>query len=239
MAITANTMISRAMRLIQVLAPDANPTAQEAADGLYALNSMLDAWSIERLMIYQVQQNNYSWSSGSSSKTIGSGGDFSASRPARIEAQGNFFRTSGGIDYPLSVYAREEYDRIVSKTSGGAIPEYLFYDGGFPLMTLYAYPVPSETLTLYLNTWKALQQFSSLTAQLLLPAGYQAAIEYNLARWIAPEFGQAAKAAANDQDFKAMALQLKSNIKTVNAPDLIAKTDYPLVGRRSRIESDT
>lgn len=239
MAITALTMISRAMRLMTVLPANETPTAQEASDGLYALNAMLDAWSIERLMVYQVQQSPYTWTSGASSKTIGSGGDFDTSRPSRIEAQGNFFRTSDSIDYPLTVYPREEYDRIVFKGSGGSVPEYLFHDGGFPLMTLYVYPFPSVTLTLYLNTWKALQQFSSLTAQLSLPPGYQAAIEQNLARWFAPEFGQAAKAAVNEPEFKVLASQLKANIKNINMPDLIARTDLPLVGRRSRIESDS
>lgn len=237
MAITAQTMITRSMRLIQVLGTDANPTAQEAADGLYALNSMLDAWSVERLMVYQVQQNSYSWASGASSKTIGSGGDFDTSRPIRIEKEGNFFRTSRGLDYPVTVYSREEYDGIGSKTAGGAIPEYLFHDGGFPLMTLYAYPVPSETLTLYINKWKPLQQFTALTSQLLLPAGYQAAIEYNLGPWLAPEFGAAAVKAA--ERLEKRAAQLKTAIKNVNQPDLIAKTDLPLVGRRSRIESDS
>lgn len=237
MSITANTMISRAMRLIQVLTPDANPTAQEAADGLYALNAMLDAWSIERLMVYQVQQSSYSWASAAASKTIGSGGDFDATRPVQIEKQGSFFRTSGSLDYPLAVYPREDYDRIVSKSSSGSIPEYLFHDGGFPLMTLYAFPIPSETLTLYLNTWKVLQQFSSLTAQLLLPAGYQSAIEYNLAQWISPEYGSAAVAAADRT--KKLAAQLKANIKTVNLPDLVAQTDVPMGGMRSNILTGT
>lgn len=237
MAITAATMITRAMRLIQVLGSDANPTAQEASDGLYALNSMLDAWSIERLMVYQVQQSSYSWAADASSKTIGSGGDFDTTRPIRIEKQGNFFRTSTNLDYQLAVYPREEYDRIIQKSSGSSIPDSLFYDDGFPTRTLYAYPVPSETLTLYLNTWKPLQQFTALTTTISLPPGYQAAIEYNLGPWIAPEFGAAAVAAG--ERLEKRAAQLKTAIRNVNMPDLVATTDYPGGGRRSRIESDS
>lgn len=237
MSITALDVIKRAMRLIQVIGPDANPTAAEAADGLYALNSMLDSWGIERLMVYQVQQSNYSWASGAASKTIGSGGDFSATRPTKISDDGNFFRTSGSIDYPLQVLPRTEYDEIVYKSAGGAIPEYLFHDTGYPLMTLYAFPVPSQTLTLYLNTWKPLQAFTALTTALALPAGYQSAIEYNLAQWIAPEFGAAAVAAAQRSEKRAA--HLKTSIKNVNQPDLISKIDSPIVARRSRIESDS
>lgn len=226
------------MRLIQVIGVDQSPTAQEAADGIYALNCMLDAWSIERLMVYQVQQAGHVWLSGNASRTIGSGGDFNAARPIRIEPKGTFFRTSSNYDYPVGVYPRSDYDNIVQKSAGGSIPDHLFYDDNFPTRTLYAYPVPSETLTLYLNTWKALQQFTALTTSLSLPPGYQGAIEYNLAVWMAPEFGAAAKAAA--RDIAGQASLLKQAIKGVAKPDLVARVDGALTGGRpSRIESDS
>ena len=232
-------MLINALGKIQVLGIDANITAQEAADGLYDLNSMLDAWGIEKLMVYQVQQSSYSWAASAGSKTIGSGGDFDTTRPTRIEPAGNFFRTSGSLDYPLAVYPREQYDRIVQKTTGGSIPEFLFYDDGFPTRTLYAYPIPSETLTLYLNTWKPLQSFSGLTTTISLPPGYQAAIEWNLAIWTAPRYGKSAVESA--KGLKEMAALLKSNIKNVNYKAIVSSLDAGLVGggRRSRIESDT
>lgn len=227
------------MRLVQVIGVDQNPTAQEAADGLYALNCMLDAWSVERLMVYQVQQSSHTWTAGASSKTIGSGGDFNTTRPIRIEPKGNFFRTSGSLDYPVEIHPRQLYDTIVQKSAGGSIPDWLFYDDGFPTRTLYAYPVPSEALTLYLNTWKPLQQFTALTSAIALPHGYQAAIEYNLGIWMAPEFGAAAKAAA--RDIKEQAALLKQAIRSVNNKDIVSELDPALSGlggRRSRIESD-
>lgn len=226
------------MRLVQVVGADQNPTAQEAADGLYALNSMLDAWSTERLMVYQIQQTTHSWTASAASKTIGSGGDFNTARPIRIEPKGNFFRDPSNLDYQVGVYPRSDYDAIVQKSAGGSIPEFLFFDDGFPTRTLYAYPVPSQTMTLYLSTWKALQQFTALSTEISLPPGYQAAIEYNLGVWIAPEFGSAAKAAAND--IKDQAALLKQAIKGVNRADLVARVDGALTGgRRSRIESDS
>lgn len=227
------------MGLIQVLGTGQSATADEAEDGLYDMNAMLDAWSIERLMVYQVQQTNHSWGADVSSRTIGTGGNFAVTRPYKIADEGNFFRTSGNLDYPLAVYPRELYDRIVQKTAGGSIPEYLFVDTGFPTMTLYAYPVPSEALTLYLNHWKPLQSFAALTTDLSLPPGYQAAIEFNLAVWSAPRYGRAATEAA--ERIKGRAGMLKAAIKGVNMPDLVAQLDPAMVGvgRRSRIESDS
>lgn len=234
---TFNDIHRRALRLIQVLGADDTPTAEEAADGLAVANSMLDAWSIERLSVYQIQQNNYSWASGNASRTIGSGGNFNTTRPVKIEEKGNFFRDSSNIDYPVVTLERQDYDQIGFKSAEGSVPEYLYHDTGYPLMTLYAYPVPSQTLTLYLNTWKPLQTFTSLATTLAMPPGYQAAVEYNLALWMAPEYGAAAVAAA--ERITRQASILKSAIKAVNRPNLVARVDVPGTGRRSRIESDT
>lgn len=223
-------MIERAMRLIQVIGVDVNHTSQEAADGLYALNSMLDAWSIERLMIYQVQQTTHSWAADQTSRTIGSGGNFSVTRPIRIESKGNFFRDSSSNDYQLTTLPRENYEHIVTKGAKSTLPEYLFHDDGFPLRTLYAYPVPSQTLTLHLNHWAPLQNFSALTTVISLPPGYQAAIEFNLALWMAPEYGASAIQAAGIIEKKAVSL--KNALRSQNRPNLVASVDVGLTGGR-------
>lgn len=223
------------MRLLQVLGPDVNPSAQELADGLYALNSMLDSWTIERLFVYQVEQTERAWPAATATRTIGDGGDYDASRPSKVDPKGNFFRDSNGVDTPLMVIPRQTFDTFQDKTSQG-IPEWLAVDPGFPLMTLYAYPVPSEALTLHLNTWALLQQFGAGTEQLLLPAGYQTAIEYALAIELAPEFGGAAMAAA--ERIAKQATLKKAAIKNMNTPSMVAQLDYPGVGRGPRILTD-
>lgn len=230
MSVTALTMIRRAMRIMTVLGTDAQPTAQEATDGLYALNSMLEAWGIERLMVYQVQQNSYSWTVNQASQTIGPSGTFNTTRPTKVAEEGNFFRDgSTSIDYPLMWLGdRDSYDRILLKTTTSSYPQWLFVDTGFPLMTLYVWPVPTQSLTLHLNTWKPLQSFTSLTTDIALPPGYQAAIEFNLALWYAPEFGTAAKI---PPWVEKQAPILKANIKAINRPDLVARLDNALLGQ--------
>lgn len=224
------------MRLIQVLGADQSPGAQEAADGLYALNSMLDAWGIERLMVYQIQQTTHTWPANTSSRTIGSGGNFNTTRPTKV-VEGTFFRDSNGYDYPVTVtHDRAVYDSISLKTSNSTYPDLLFFDAAHPLMILYVYPVPSGSLTLHLNTWKQLQNFAALTTDLSLPPGYQAAIEHNLAVWMAPEFGKAAKEAA--KDLKPQAALLKSNLKNMNQQSLVSAVDIGLSERRFNIYTE-
>ncbi len=232
MTITALDLIKRAMRIMRVLGTDTNPTTQEGTDGLYALNSMLEAWGIERLMVYQVQQTTHTWPANSASRTMGVGGDFNTTRPTKIAEEGNYMRDGNtSIDYPLFWLGdRDSYDRILLKSTTSSYPQWLFADMGYPLMTIYLWPVPTQSLSLHLNSWKPLQSFSSLTDALALPPGYQRAIEYNLAIEYAPEFGSAANLS---DDVRRIAAQSKANIKALNRPDLVARLDNSILGRGS------
>lgn len=164
-------------------------TADEAADSLSALNSMLEFWSTNSLLVYQIVQNSHSWASGNASRTIGTSGDFNTTRPLRIE-EGTYFRDSFNLDLPVKILRdRAAYDAISLKSTQSTYPEYLFYDPAYPLGVLYAYPVPSSALTLRLNSWQTLQNFAALTTDLALPPGYQYTIENNLACELEPIFG--------------------------------------------------
>lgn len=237
---TALDMIKRSMRLARVLRKGEAPDSDESADGLAALNTMLDSWRLERLMVYQIVQGSYSWASGIASKTIGSGGDISAARPVRIESA--YAVDSASQWYPVDVLQmREEYDQIVLKTTSGSVPEWLYMDPAYPLATIYLYPVPSATITLKLNTWQTLQSFAALTTDLALPPGYQRAIEFSLAVEYGAEFKREVPA-----DVKAIATMAKAAVKNINMPSMVAQVDAGVaalgqLGQRGRwdIYSDT
>lgn len=235
---TALGMISRSMRLIGSIGKGETPDEDEAADGLTALNAMLDAWQIERLMVYQIVQNSHTWAASTTSRTIGSGGNFAVQRPVRIDSA--WFRDSNNNDYPLEVFQdRRQYDAIVIKSTTGNISQYLFYDPAYPLGVLYAYPISTAQWTLKLNTWQTLQSFSALTTDLALPPGYQRAIEYNLAIEIAPEYGKGKKI---DPLVPVIAVQSKASIKTLNQPSMVAQVETAVSaigGGRYNIYSDS
>jgi hypothetical protein len=215
---TALSMITRSARLAGFIGKGETLDSDEAADGLTALNVMLDSWQLERLFVYQIVQGSYTWASGSS-KTIGSGGDFDTKRPDRIDSA--FIVDSNSQWDPLEILKdRAQYDAIVTKTTQSSLSQYLFMDTAYPLGVLYLYPVPSVSLTLKLNTWQTLQSFSGLTTVLALPPGYQRAIEYNLALEYGPEYG-----VTIHSQVQAIAMQSKANIKNINRPSMIAQVD--------------
>lgn len=222
------------MRLAGALGKGETADDDEAADGLTALNAMLDAWQLERLMVYQIVQGSYTWAASTSSRTIGSGGNFNATRPHKIDSA--FVRDSSNYDYPLVVLEdRQLYDAIVNKTVESNLPQWLFADQAYPLTVLYLYPVPSAQVTLRLNTWQTLQSFSALTTSLSLPPGYERAIVFNLAVELSAEYGTGSKM---DPEVPLIAAQSKAAIKTINSPSMIAQVEVPGGGGRYSIYAD-
>jgi len=186
---TAQAMIKRAYGILGDIGQGEDLNAAQAATGLEALNAMLDSISIMRNAIYEINQTTHTWPANTTTRTIGSGGDFDTRRPDRI-ADGTYFKDSNNIAYPCEVVRnRDIYDTIYDKTVTSSYPNLLMYDTSYPLGTLYAWPVPDHALTLYLNQWNPLQIFETLTEALALPPGYRRMIVYNLAVELESEAG--------------------------------------------------
>lgn len=188
---SASDLINGALRLIGQLAEGETPSAETAADGLQALNELLESLNNEVGIVYQVQDETFSWGAGVSSRTIGSGGNFNTTWPVKIEDT-TFFRDSSSgqaIDYPVKIIGDEAYRAITMKSFDTSYPGWLFYDRAYPLGTLRPWPVPSMALEVHLATWKPLASLATLAATVTLPPGYYRMLRFNLACELAPEFG--------------------------------------------------
>lgn len=213
---TALDLIKRSMRLIERLGDGETPTTSEAADCLTAMNAMLDSWSIQRLLIYSILQENFTWPVSTVSRTIGVSGDFNTTRPTRIESA--FLRDSGGQDWPLQIIGRQEYDGIWDKDVGATWPYVLFYDRNFPIGTLYLYGSPQENMTIFLNSWRQFTQAATVNSTVSLPPGYEQMLVYNLALYIAPEFGVEPK-----PEIFRIAKESKGFLKPANRPSMVSQ----------------
>ena len=218
---TGTQLITTALRKIGVYSTGETLGSNESSDGLATLNSMLEGWSIERLMCHQILQESFSLTSSDGSYTIGSGGDFNTTRPTKI-VDPCFIRDSSNLDSPLQIIDAVAYGRIVQKTVDGSYPGYLFYDMAYSsgLGTIYLYPEPQDGLTLFINSVKQLQNLSTASTDLSLPPGYQRAIEFNLAVELCSEFGREPPASVT-----ALARQTKAAIKSLNITDLFMQVD--------------
>jgi len=204
-------------------------TTDEQTHWLARLNAMMESWSIDRLMCYQLLQESFALTTGTASYTIGSGGTFNTDRPNEI-VNPCFVRDSANLDYHVQIIGAEAYGRISVKSTGNTYPSYLYYDSAFvtSLATIFLYPEPSASLTLYINSWKALQTFAAISTTVVLPPGYQLAIESNFA------IHAAAGLVAVSKEVALIARESKAAIMALNVPDMMLRMPPGLPGASGR-----
>lgn len=226
---TAQTLIDRALRLCGALASGESPSAQETADSLIALNSMVDSWQTDRLAIYAVQDVTKTLTVSDGSYTIGSSGDINTTRPVKIVSA---YITENGSDYPLEIIDQRAYDGLTAKTVTSSLPEYLYYAPAYPIGTIKLWPVPSAANVLTLQVWTPVQSFATAGTSVSLPPGYERALTTNLAIELAPEFGKAIS-----QEVAKAAQESKAAIKRMNIRPIYLQNEMAM-SRRYSIEAD-
>lgn len=229
---TALDLITTALCEARVFDPGETIPPGDSIYALARMNSMLDSWSVDKLMIYALLQESKALTTSVGSYTIGSGGAWNTTRPTKI-VDPCFIRDSANADHEVDIIDAVAYGNLGFKSSDGAYPFALFYDEAFVsgLGTIYLYPKPAASLTLYINSWKQLQQFTDLTTTISLPPGYQLAIEMNLAILLGPGYGKTPTA-----ELKDIARTSKASLKKVNASiGTLQMPAMPGVSRRSSI----
>lgn len=181
---TARDICNSILRKLHVLGRGQIIPDDQLNDVLNNINNMLATWSIEGSLVYTQSSETFSLTSGQATYTIGSGQDFDTTRILDIVSA---FTSQGETDYPLQSYNQTQYNYIENKNIGG-IPEVYYFDGGYSVSNISLFPVPSGVTTITLNTKKQLDGFVDLDTVYALPPEYEAAIIYNAAIWIAPEY---------------------------------------------------
>lgn len=224
---TAEDLIARAMRAINVLPQGETPGAEEAADGLAALNDMVDSWSIDRLMTFTITRQLFSLIAGTQQYTLGAGGTFNFPRPPRLENAGVIILNNPAqpLELPLEMLNKDEWASVPVKNVQSNFPTSLYNDMAFPRMNLFFYPVPTTVSNIALYMWTVLQQFANLNTQYSFPPGYGRALWSNLAvEMSAMGFGGVVSAG-----LAKTAVESKALIKSLNSPEVIMGCDRALV----------
>ena len=223
---TAIDLITRSMRLAGTIGKGEIPDDDESQDGLSALNAMLDSWQIQRLFVYQIRAETFTWTANDQTQTVGAAGDFVTDLPTRIADNCSF--TVGNVDNPVKLIDIDAWTRIPDKTTTSSFPWWIYPQYGAALVTLYAYPIPNASITFNLRTWLRLQQFSALTTALALPPGSERAIVYSLAEEFGgPEFGIEVP-----RRVELIAASARKALRRVNAPSPIMQTEAGYISRR-------
>lgn len=138
---------------------------------------------------------------------------------------------NGGLDYPISILALQEYELIGLKTLNGPWPKAIYFNPGEESGNLFVWPNPSQgEMHLFANT--IFSRYDDISEDIVLPQGYNMVLRWCLAERLMPMYGK------NSQTQIAMiqqyAAQAKATVKRTNmAPAQVAQySDALLVGRQ-------
>lgn len=170
MITTPRRLVYDAHRALGVLKPGQGPSEDAVDDGFRLLNDMLDAWQLERLMVYSIAGTPYTLPSAGGSFTMGPAGTLSLTAPVRVESAS--WTSPEMCCHTPALLTQDDWRRGLSG---------IYSDGRYPLTTLYVRPDAKggETLTLY--QWEPLTQFATADSCADLPPGYAQALRWNLA----------------------------------------------------------
>lgn len=184
--LTPQSVISQAMKKCGAFEQGQTPTASDISDGYIELLGLYAEWGASRWTQFQLGDSSIN-STGAVTYSIGPGGNFNVpERPDHIYS--SFVRLlnvspPNQSDYPLEIIkAREQYNLICNKQIA-SLPYWLYYEPGWPLGTLYFWPVPlNAQYELHIATLNTLLgAVVNLATPITLPSVYFPATIYNLA----------------------------------------------------------
>jgi len=226
---TAGDIINGALRLIGQIAEGETPSAETSQDALLAMNQMIDSWNTEKLMIYNTQDQVFTWPADQISRTLGPTGDFVGNRPVLLDDSTYFRDPTTNVSFGIKMINQQQYNGIAVKTVTSTYPQVMWINMEFPNIYMTVYPQPTRALEWHFVSVDELTQPVTLATELYLPPGYLRAFRYNLACEFAPEFG-----VEPSPTVARIAMTSKRNLKRINNPDDIMSLPYSLVATRQR-----
>ena len=226
---TAGDQITRALRLLGVLAEGETSSASVMQDSLMAMNQMIDSWNTERLSVFSTQDQIFTWPAGEITRTLGPTGNFVGLRPVLLD-EATYFRDPGtNVSFGIKFINQQQYNGIAVKTVTSTYPQIIFVNMTYPDVTMSIYPRPTRDLEWHFVSVQELNNPATLVTNLLFPPGYLRAFTYNLAMEIAPEFG-----VEPSPQVQRIAMTSKRDLKRINNPDDVMALPYALVANRQR-----
>lgn len=183
---TPRTIIKAAHRSLGRIGRGRDMSAEQAADGLEAINMVLGMMNGENLLLPSRTTETLTYSTSASTYTIGSGGALDTVRP--IQILDAFHRDGSGVDFALTLMSFRQWGDIPNKSSS-TYPQRLYYEPEYPLGKIHYDYKPPTDLTLHLISMKTITAFSDLDTTINLPVEYDAYLKTQTAIHLASDYG--------------------------------------------------
>lgn len=168
-------------------------SGSEGSDALRILNSMLDSFQSERLMVYAYLRSEFSITPGQQDYLVGNTAGYDwgpIPRPEELTLAGYVFtNVEPNVENPMRILSYQEWAALSPKDLESPIQYLLYYEPTVPNGTVHLWPVPTDqSVTVALYTWTNIQTIPALTTAMILPPAYQELLEYGLAIRLAGMF---------------------------------------------------
>lgn len=176
---TAQQLITDAHVHLEILPAGSTLGADLSAQGLAALNRLIDSWLAEQIPI-----------AGQTVQTVimtGAANYALGTRAIKIESA--VVADSAGVEQEARLVTSQQWAQIPDKSRTGLFAEAVWYDGGYPTGNVYVTPKPSSG-TLILRTLAPIAAISTLGTSVAVAPGVEQAIVYNLAVSLAGSLGK-------------------------------------------------
>lgn len=225
-AVSVLDLITEVLGLLGEYAPGEPIDAAVAQSLLFTLNGALDGIGAESLSIFQNSSLSFVTAAGKQSYTLGPdpANDWVTlgAVPASIPRAGV---TVGGVELPIDTTAGpDEWATITLKSLASTYPAKVWIQYGAASHLLWFWPVPSAALAVTLYTAQPAPAFTSLADSVILPAGYQEFLTYDLTIKSAAKLGAAipdwvpaawreARTRVKERNYRALGVELDRGLR--------------------------
>ena len=184
-------IITEAFVDLAVIQPGETISSDMQANAFLVLKQMLSNWSVDQALAYLNVHGDFNLVAGTAAYTVGTTGSLAtAARPVRIVSwqsrSGNF--SNGGACISFDEF-RAKQQNLTAKRS--VLAEMVAADTGYPTIAIEVFPVPDTSPgTLRLDYWTPVVEFASVGTTVNLPDGWEAAVHFNLAVQLAPQYAR-------------------------------------------------
>ena len=218
MAITVQGIVTDALREIGALASGETCPAADAADGMAALNRLIDQWAAERLLIYaEVRYTGTLLPVGTVTYAIAPAGKFTVPGATVFVSKAGYYDSTDATqaETMLEQFGEAEWQAEGNKILTATAPTHYKLERAAAATNIRYWPIPtSATLVGTLYVPSPVTEFTSLVTAIALPAGYRRMLVKNLACELAPSYEHPISA-----DLRQQAVESKGVVKRSNRQD--------------------
>lgn len=181
-------VITAALRKLVVLPSGGTPTTNQVNDAAAALNAIVKALQADGMPLWKISSQTFTTVASTSAYTVGPSQTINCPKPLKIIQA--LCTPSGGVNMPMNIYNRYDYNILPQNTTIQGLPINFYYQPGRLTGTINIWPTPNDsTTTITFHYQSMYEDMNASTDDFDFPSEWVQPLIYLLAWSLAPEYG--------------------------------------------------